>query len=99
MQPLTTPATTTIEEYGSISGTIRDTAGEPVGGVKVYVIDSNTNIMGGFDNWSDAEGNYHVNKVPTGDYYVMLFIEEVYAYNDADPWEGRSSPGPCRCIR
>jgi hypothetical protein len=60
-------------ETGSISGTIRDTAGLPVGGVNVRAYDINRNAIGGDNNWSDTEGHYAVNELPTGDYYVGAF--------------------------
>jgi hypothetical protein len=79
-----------LERGGSISGQIVDLSGEPIEGIEIGVYDSNGNSMSRYD-WSDSEGHYTVNTLPSGDYYVRAQNDQGYLgewYQDADPGEG-----------
>ena len=94
--PSTTSTTTPPSSLtGSISGTIRDTAGDPLGGVRVVVVDKLFYLLLDY-SWSDSEGHYVINDLPTGDYYVAVSVPEIPPvsewYQDADPYEGDPPP-------
>ena len=74
--PTTSTTTPPPSLTGSISGTIMDTSGDPVGGVRVVVVDSDLNMVGNYYNWSDSEGHYVADDIPTGDYYVVVVINQ-----------------------
>jgi len=94
--PPTTSTTTLLPSLtGSISGIISDTANNPLGGIQVVIVDTSEDIIGGRDNWSDSEGHYLVNDIPTGDYYVAVLNIHDYSakwYQDADPFAGDPPP-------
>jgi protocatechuate 3,4-dioxygenase beta subunit len=81
----------TLEEGGSIAGTVTEIDGDPLEGFQVVAC----KYLNGFcmDAFSDSEGNYTINGLPEGNYrvqsgsewYVTEFFEETYDWGEAEP--------------
>jgi hypothetical protein len=89
-----------VAERGFVKGTVRDSAGNPLEGVKIIVDHSifyNSNIS----TTTDASGNYRV-KVRTGSWYVFAQLRKTYNgknynfYLEPDKFDGFGGEGAIR---
>ena len=60
-----------LAKAGSISGTVTDSSGDPLRDICVYAYDSGDGFAG-FTN-SDANGNYRIGGLTTGDYRIGFY--------------------------
>ena len=79
----------------SIIGRVtRDPTGEPIEDVVVTLYDSTGDWTENF-TWSDSEGHYTIDGLPSGGYYVETQNRQGYIdewYQDANPYEGDPPP-------
>jgi hypothetical protein len=80
-------------DAGSISGRVtKEANGEGIGNVQIAAIDANWNW---YDGLTDGNGNYKIEGIPTGDYYVVTNNHQCYideSYNNALPYQGDPPP-------
>jgi hypothetical protein len=84
-----------LEIGGSISGHVAaDSSGEGIEGVGVEVYDNSGNWIG-YGGYTDANGDYSVCGLATGDYYVYIWSYQCNIdqwYQDTVPWEEDPPP-------
>jgi LPXTG-motif cell wall-anchored protein len=79
---------------GSISGTVRDSVGDPVPGAYVGA-ESTDGVVGGLGDWTgvaDSSGNYTIRYLAPGDYTVFAFdgASDFDAITEYEFYSGRS---------
>jgi len=90
----------TAVEQGFVKGTVTDSAGNKLAGVKI-IIDHSIFYNSNISTSSDANGSYRV-KVPTGSWYAFAQIKKTYngkTYNfylEPDSYEGFGGEGAVR---
>jgi len=69
-----------LAEGGIISGTITDESGNPLEEIWADVYDLDGNLVA--DDLTDANGNYEVTGLSTGDYIILFYVSEFYYFNE-----------------
>lgn len=66
--------TSTVIIPGSITGTVKLDDGTPIPGAYAYAYSADTFSWGGW-GWTDASGNYEIDGLPAGNYYVYFYSQ------------------------
>jgi hypothetical protein len=90
----------TAIEKGFVKGTVKDSAGNPLAGVKI-IVDHSIFYNSNLSATTDANGNYRI-KVPTGSWHAFAQLRKTYngkTYNfylEPDSYDGFGGEGALR---